>query len=727
MGKVAGLNGYGTYSICKDIQPLKSSILLISASVFRLAISTCIANDCDPNVSQPLVLNSVVSRLQHGTATFDVNLPPSAPYGIECRGGNPTGSKKLVFTFSNQLASVARASVAIGAATVSGSSGIDSDDPHIYNLVLANVADLQQLVVMLEGVADTSGNKVNVSATMRVIVGDTTASASVNSSDVSQIKLSSGAPLSQTNFRRDLNSNGAINSSDVSLVKVLSGRALSDVSLPKLQVCGKYLCKADGSPFFWLGDTAWWLMNLSDSEVSYFLAKRASQGFTGIQMMATMQEYPASANAEPALHCRADYYGNLPEDSTGHLTPNENSPYWARLKRIVTEAEQKGLYVGLSLVHGSEISGDNVLLRYFDDPSSGGLEQALAYGTALGALLRDRPNVWYLVSLEYDAIAHFNPSAITSAQFVMFDKMAEGLAASSQPSSILRGIHPGSPQSSVAQFGVNTNNGNPHPTSWVNWIDFHMLQSGHHFTDYPDDCVSPQQTDQLIDAGLADGKPILDAEPIYEDAVDNAWSSCHGPFTRRANASLARFKGYEAVFAGAFGHTYGHQNVCTFYTVGVDDNVHPPFHRGIHWTSVIDTDGANQMRYLRQLMECHSQNRIPDQSVITSSPGPYGLSHIRATRDSSDGAVTTPGTYALLYLPQGGSVTINMAKQSGPTLARWFNPEDGTYSAANPCGTSPCSNFGTQTFTSPPARHSPLDYVNDWILVLELENFHACP
>jgi hypothetical protein len=711
------------HGICSHLDELKRSFpFLICVAALQLAISACIADECAPSVGNPLVLNSVVSRLNHATGTFDINLPPSAPYGIECRRGNPVGSYKLVFTFSNNLANVASPSVAIGAAAVSGISGVDSSDAHNYNLILTNVADLQQLVVMLEGVTDTSGNKTNVSVTMRVIVGDTTASGSVNSSDISRIKLSSGTPVSNTNFRNDLNLSGMINSSDLALAKTLSGRALSNASLPRLQVCGRYLCKADGSPFFWLGDTGWWLMNLSDADISYYLAKRASQGFTGIQVMATMQEYSASSNREPTLHCRADYYGNLPEDSAGHLTPNDNSPYWARLKRIIGEAQQKGLYVGLALVHGTEISGASGQVRYFNDPSNGGIEQALAYGTGVGALLRDNPNVWYLVSLEYDGITNFNPSAITSAQFLMFDKIAEGLAAGSQSSSILRGMHPGAPQSSVTQFGTNTNTGYPHPSNWVNWIDIHLLQSGHHFADYPNDCVSPQQTDQLIDQGLADAKPIFDAEPIYEDAVDNAWSSCHGPLTRRANASIVRFKGYEAVFAGAFGHTYGHQNVCTFYTVTVDDNINPPFHRGVHWTTVMGTDGTNQMKYLRQLIESHSQNRIPDQSFITSNPGSYGLSHLRATRNSSDGAVTTPGSYALVYLPQGGSVTVNMGKMSGPTRASWFNPEDGTYATANVCGTTPCPNLGTQTFTSPPPRHSPLDYVNDWILVLELAN-----
>ena len=303
----------------------KPSISLVLISVFQLALSECFANDCDPAVGSSLKLNSVVSRIDHG-GTFDINLPASAPYGVECRGGNPPGSYMLVFTFSNNLASVTRASVAIGSATVSGSSGIDSSNSHNYKLILTGVADLQHLVVMLEGVQDTSGNKGSVSATMRVIVGDTTASGTVNSGDISHVKIDSGSAISPTNFRKDLTLNGTINSSDVALAKTFSGRALSNISLPRLHVCGKYLCKEDGSQFFWLGETAWWLMNLSDSEVSYYLARRASQGFTGLQIMAAMLEIPASSNAEPAIHCRADYYGNLPEDSAGHLTPNANSP-----------------------------------------------------------------------------------------------------------------------------------------------------------------------------------------------------------------------------------------------------------------------------------------------------------------------------------------------------------------------------------------------------------------
>ena len=61
---------------------------------------------------------------------------------------------------------------------------------------------------------------------MDVLFGDVNASHAVNSTDVSQVKLLSGAAVTGSNFRNDVNANGAINSSDVSSVKIASGTAL---------------------------------------------------------------------------------------------------------------------------------------------------------------------------------------------------------------------------------------------------------------------------------------------------------------------------------------------------------------------------------------------------------------------------------------------------------------------------------------------------------------------
>ena len=57
-------------------------------------------------------------------------------------------------------------------------------------------------------------------------------------------------------------------------------------ALPRIVVHpeGHYLCGTDGSPFFWLGDTAWQLIQQTTrDECSYYLHTRARQGFTVIQ------------------------------------------------------------------------------------------------------------------------------------------------------------------------------------------------------------------------------------------------------------------------------------------------------------------------------------------------------------------------------------------------------------------------------------------------------------
>src|SRR5688572_31897531 len=56
--------------------------------------------------------------------------------------------------------------------------------------------------------------------------------------------------------------------------------------LPKLQVSenARFLTTGDGSPFFYLGDTAWELLHrLTREEAESYLKRRAEQGYTVIQ------------------------------------------------------------------------------------------------------------------------------------------------------------------------------------------------------------------------------------------------------------------------------------------------------------------------------------------------------------------------------------------------------------------------------------------------------------
>ena len=167
-------------------------------------------------------LLGAVSRKTHGATPFDVALPLSGKAGIECRQGQGAGADQhqVVVTFAAPV-TISSAAVTQGTGSVSGTSIVGND----VILNLSGVQNAQTIAITLFGVNDGNG-AANVVVPMSILLGDTTASGVVNSTDVSQTKLQSGTVLSAGNFRTDVSVSGQINSSDVSIVKAQSGTAL---------------------------------------------------------------------------------------------------------------------------------------------------------------------------------------------------------------------------------------------------------------------------------------------------------------------------------------------------------------------------------------------------------------------------------------------------------------------------------------------------------------------
>jgi hypothetical protein len=175
---------------------------------------------------QLAAVNPIVSRMTHGSAgTFDINLPVTGTRGVECRSGGANGNYTLVFTFANNLVSVESAGSTNGGPATVTSSAI-GPNPNQYTVNFTGVPNAQYLQVTLVNAKDTTGAIGNVSATMGVLVGDTTANGAVNSSDIAQTQSQSGQAVTSSNFREDVTVNGAINSSDIALVQSKSGTGL---------------------------------------------------------------------------------------------------------------------------------------------------------------------------------------------------------------------------------------------------------------------------------------------------------------------------------------------------------------------------------------------------------------------------------------------------------------------------------------------------------------------
>ncbi|MEO8737471.1 MAG: DUF4038 domain-containing protein, partial [Edaphobacter sp.] len=278
--------------------------------------------------------------------------------------------------------------------------------------------------------------------------------------------------------------------------------------LPRIVVHpdGHLLEGQDGSPFFWLGDTAWQLIHSTTrDECSYYLQTRARQGFTVIQTV-VLSEF--NGITQPTAT------GLLPFANNDPRNPNED--FFNRIVEIVDQAASLGLYVALVPSWGDKITAPwGIGPRIFRNDN---LDTARQYTHYLGSKFKDRTNVLWL--LGGDRPAHIKGTSSRSLQKAAKDAgipldadwtpiwraMAAGLkeGTGSTPTII---YHPqGGAESSSVQL--------PHES----WLSINGMQSGHgggH--DLPvwewiarDYAVNPP-------------KPTLDLEPNYEDHPYDPW------------------------------------------------------------------------------------------------------------------------------------------------------------------------------------------------------------
>lgn len=133
---------------------------------------------------------SAVSRKTHGATAFDINLPPTGTPGVECRTSGATNDFRIIFTFPGAV-TFNSASVSSGTGSVSSSSGSGTAT---VTVDVTGVTNAQVITVTLTNVHSGSINA-DVSVPMGVLFGDTNGNSSVNSTDVSQIKLKVGTAL----------------------------------------------------------------------------------------------------------------------------------------------------------------------------------------------------------------------------------------------------------------------------------------------------------------------------------------------------------------------------------------------------------------------------------------------------------------------------------------------------------------------------------------------------
>ncbi|HYE19559.1 MAG TPA: glycoside hydrolase family 140 protein, partial [Tepidisphaeraceae bacterium] len=412
----------------------------------------------------------------------------------------------------------------------------------------------------------------------------------------------------------------------------------------------RYLVTANNnSPFFWTGDTAWRLFyDTGSAGADQYLADRAAKGFNVVYATAFNLGFDSLSE-----------YGHGTFAGGNINTPND--AFFTYVDYVVARAASLGLYVALLPAWGESVSYADS--RLFDTTS------AFNYTKWLATRYQNQTNIIWV--LGGDAPGDDG----TGQAAAIWRAMAAGLQAGDAGKHLVS-FHPmGNPASSSTWFQSDT------------WLDFHMVESGH----TPNSSLAQDLVAVDYNRASPIVRPIIDFENNYENLFASL-NSNNPPMTDYD----VRKKNYWAVFAGAFGATYGNWEIYEFNT---ELDARFPYKRT--WQEALNYPGAHQMKHLRRLMESRPVlSRIPDQSILTTS-ALSGADHIRATR-ASDGA------YAMIYSASGRGFSVNMAKVAGPTVdAHWFNPRTGqaTYIGRY-------NNTGTRAFTPPTAN-------TDWVLVLD--------
>lgn len=424
---------------------------------------------------------------------------------------------------------------------------------------------------------------------------------------------------------------------------------------------GHYIQHTDGSPFLWIGDTGWGLIQqLTREEIDIYLDNRKKLGFTIIQTVAFW--YPHGGGMKMGPHNAANTYGFRPFAGSAD-SPNTSEPllvsggsldapndYWDHMDYVVQAVKKRGLYLALLPCWG----------RAYITPQMGGAQQefskeeAHTYGAFLGNRYKDESNIIWV--LGGDAKAQIN-GYDKNTNLQQWDKrdifraMAEGIA---------QGVTGQRPkwnekhQAWKKVFITYHPDGDAHDNS-SNWFhsDAWLTANGVEVW---------RELDQVYPTMLGDSqlnepvKPSLFLEGSYE----------YGSYRHECGwitPLRIRHQFYHTFFAGGAGHTYGAGPIWSMRGNEGDYNC------GYTWQQALDFPGAAQIAGIaQQFLSDHKWNEwVPNGGVI-SGMGEGESLKTAVTTESND--------MALVYFSNSSTCQVNNVLKKDAE-AYWFYPRDG--------------------------------------------------
>jgi hypothetical protein len=424
---------------------------------------------------------------------------------------------------------------------------------------------------------------------------------------------------------------------------------------------GRYLMHQDGTPFFFLSDTAWNGALLSTREDwSLYTKERTRQKFTAVQWVAT--QWRAAPTGD--LNKQLAYTGPVNRLAI-------NPAFFQRLDEKVEALTQAGLLsvpVMLWAINGGANPTINPGVSLPED-------QAVLLARYMVARWGANPVVWILAGdSDYRGDKAERWRKIGRA---VFDGIPHAPVT----------MHPGGMQWVWNEF------------SDEKWYDIVGYQSGH--GDNLEALKWLAEGPLTRDWTRLPHKPFINLEPPYEDHVAyQTKRKITADFTRRAIY-------WSLLNAPTAGSSYGGHGVW-----GWDDGTKPPTdHPGTGtpqpWQKALKLPGAEQMKFARDFLTTNDFWRLrPAPMFVVNQPG------LQSPGKYISVARTDQKDIMVVYVPEERSVELKLDALPPAPSVGWFNPRTGEGSPAVGVVTETTCQFPT------PAE-------GDWVLLLRTQKEKA--
>jgi hypothetical protein len=424
---------------------------------------------------------------------------------------------------------------------------------------------------------------------------------------------------------------------------------------------------ADGTPFFWLGDT-WW-MGLCQrlrwpDEFRTLAADRRSKGFTVVQIVAGL--YPDM----PAFDPRGKNEAGFPwTEGYGRVRPE----YFDRADERLIYLVHEGLVPCIVMAWGYHVP-------WMGAPK---MKKHIRYVMArYGAL----PVVWCMageVNLPYYLEKGWprggEKQAAAWEEVIRYSRTINGF-------NRLITVHPTGigPLSGRMLYRDQT------------LLDFDMLQTGHGTRE-----VLPP-TIRTLRASYA-AKPLM---PVVNGEV------CYEALLGKIPAEIPRLMFWTNVLSGAAGHTYGANGIWQLNRreEPYGKSPHGGTYGPIPWDEAMRLPGSGQLGLAKALlMKLPWQQLKPHQEWAT-----WAKEEGTAERSEFQVPYTSgiPGKLRIIYAPLSRPVSVLSLEPASEYVARFFDPVSGAGSLVGPVRPDKA-----RSWTVLPPRGTK----TDWVLILETE------